>query len=121
MSAPIQVQNSTLPVSEIHSNTAQTLIHVTEDKLHLALIRYKNALEARSKWQTPGALLITLIIVFATSEFKDALMVPKASWQAFFMMATVLVFGWLVIDLYRAVRVRSQKIEDLVSAIKNIK
>lgn len=113
-----EIQPKQIPVSVIHSNTELTLIQITEDKLRLVLLEHLSKVETKQRWHFPLGVLLALVPMFLTSDFKDFATVEKASWKAFFMIAFVASFVWLLNSLRRAFV--STSLDGLVQQIKNI-
>lgn len=118
MTAPGQVQSNQITVGSIHTNTEQTLIQITEDKLRLALIGHLGKLELKNRWQVPLGVLLALVPVLLTSEFKDVAWIDKATWKAFFMFASVAAVIWLIVSLRWAFG--SATLDNLVEKVKNV-
>lgn len=118
MSAQGQIQPNQITVSAIHSNTELTLIQITEDKLRLVLFEHLSTVEAKRRWQVPLGVLLALLPMFLTSEFKDFAGIERATWKAFFLLATLAAVIWLLISLRFAFTAASA--EQLVEKIKNI-
>ena len=118
MSTEGQIQPNQITVSAIHSNTELTLIQITEDKLRLVLFEHLAAIDSKRRWQVPLGVLLALIPMFLTSDFKDFGSVEKATWKAFFMLTTVAAVVWLGVSLQAAFQ--SITAEKLVERIKNI-
>ena len=118
MSTPINGQllsNQSVPIRKTHGDLSQEVITITVDKLSLLLNIHVRSMEQRRSWIAPFTSLITIIVIFATSTFKD--FVFKAStWEAFFLMACVMNVIWLVISLISAACAKS--VGDLVKIIK---
>ena len=104
------VQNTSL-----HLNVGQNTIVITEDKVKLCLLEHLGRLEARREWMTPAGVLLTLVLTFATTSFKDFLLVA-ATWQAVFVIASALTTGWLLFALRRAWNAPS--VDDVVGVMK---
>jgi len=113
-----QVQTNQITVGSIHVNTEQTLIQITEDKLRLVLLEHLGKLESKNRWQVPFGVLLALIPVLLTSDFKDVASVDKATWKAFFMMASVIAGAWLLFTLRWAFT--TVLLDHLVQRIKNV-
>ena len=118
MNTPGQLQTNQVIVSSIHTNTEQTLIQITEDKLRLTLITHLDKVNSKSRWQFPLGVLLALVPAILTSDFKDFAWIDKATWRAFFMLAAVGATGWLIFGLHRAFG--SATLDDLVEKIKNV-
>lgn len=105
------VQNTT-----VYANLDQDALIITEDRVRLCLLKHLNRLEARRHWIAPAGILVTIVATFMTSTFKDFLYLKGATWQAIFIVAGVLTFGWLVWASVRAFR--APGIEDVVATMK---
>lgn len=108
---------TTITVDQIHNNTSQEIIHITSDKLRLALLGHLDCLAKRNAWHVPLSLFASAVVVFFTSTFKDVLGVKADKLEfAFFIFAAV-CFAWLVSALF-GLR-KAATIEDLIEIIKN--
>lgn len=105
-----------VPVTETHENTAQEVIKITVDRARLVLFQHKDALEAKRAWVAPLGLVITIILVFITSNFKEFFGFKADTWAAVFLIGLALSFYWLVCAVCRAVR--SAGIEDVINKLK---
>ena len=101
----------------IHWNLEQDTIITTEDKLRLCLHNAIDRLDAKRKWWTPSALLVTLILALTTTEFKKQFTIPAATWQAFFLLVAVVSLIWTVMAIWKAKGVKVS-VESIVSEIK---
>jgi hypothetical protein len=102
--------------SKVHINLSQDVIVITEDRFRLCLIDHVNRLAAKERWLAPVSLFLTLIIVFATSTFRDFVF-PAATWQAVFLIGTVASAIWSAVALIKAFRTNT-KLDTLVSDVK---
>lgn len=118
MSTQGHVQPNQITVSAIHSNTELTLIQITEDKLRLVLTDHLSSVEAKRRWHVPLGVLLALIPMFLTSDFKDFANVEKSAWKAFFMFVTLGALAWLVMTIRGAFK--SCTLDQLVEKVKNI-
>lgn len=119
MSTQGQIQPGHIPISVIRSNTELTLIQIIEDKLRLILLQHLADVESGKRWQFPLGVLLALIPMFLTSDFKDFAWIDKTTWRAFFLFATVAAIAWLVLAI-RATR-KAGTPDQLVERIKNSK
>ena len=104
-------------ISQVHNNTDQELIQITDDKLRLILSEHLSAMERTKDWIAPLGVLLSVIGVFVSAEFKDALLLKAAVWQAIFILIGISSTIWLVkclIDRYRC-----PSMEDVIVTIKN--
>jgi uncharacterized membrane protein YqjE len=106
----------TVEVKAVHTNLQQEVIQITEDKLRLVLSNYLTALEQRKSWIAPLGLLLTIIVVFSTSTFKDAYF-KASTWEAFFLMGGFLTCIWLILSVIKAIN--TKKIDDVLTEIKD--
>ena len=101
----------------IHWNLEQDTIITTEDKLRLCLHNAIDRLDAKRKWWTPSALLVTLILALTMTEFKDQFAIPAATWRAIFLILTGGSIIWALVAICKAIRVKIS-VESIVSEIK---
>jgi len=104
-------------ISQVHNNTDQELIQITDDKLRLILSEHLSAMERTKDWIAPLGVLLSVIGVFVSAEFKDALFLKAAVWQAIFILIGIISTIWLVkclVDWYRC-----PSMEDVIVTIKN--
>jgi hypothetical protein len=103
----------------IHKNVNQEIIITTADKIRLVLISTKEILASQREWWTPAGLLLSFITTLCTADFKDAWALSKATWEALFVIMTILSIVWLVITLCNLVKFWGQ--DDVNKIIKEIK
>lgn len=115
-SSPQFDEGTSVLVSEVHSNTDQEIVVVTIDKLQLAVLEHRNALEGSRAWQTPLGVVVAISLTLTTADFKDALKIPKDTWLAIFILSLVISIGWLIRNLWLTYKCRQA--EDLVERIK---
>lgn len=118
MNTPGQITAKRIPISSIHSNTKLTLVQITEDKLRLVLIDHLAAVESKKRWHVPLGVLLAIIPVLLTSEFKDVGQIDKATWKAFFMFLSLGAGVWLVAALRTAFT--STTLNELIEKLKNV-
>jgi len=107
----------TVEVAGVHSNTAQELIRITEDKLRLKLLLHLSKIERTKEWQVPASLLIGVVLTLTTADAKDAFGISKYAWQALFLMIAVLSLIWLICTLVRLGK--KPTLEKLILSIKS--
>ena len=103
--------------NKIYWNLESAFIITTQDKLRLCLQNAIGRLDAKRKWWTPLATLLTLVLALTTTEFKDQFTIPAATWHAFFLILTGASLIWAVEAIWKAIRVKIS-IESIVSEIK---
>ena len=106
----------TVDVTAVHTNLQQEIIQITEDKLRLVLNDHVTSIEQKKGWVSPLGILITILVVFLTADFKKAFF-ESSTWEAFFMMSAVLTFIWFVKSAYTAYQAKS--VADIICEIKN--
>lgn len=111
--------NPTITVEKIHTNIQTSIIIITEDKLENAVNKHLEGCKSKEKWATPAGILISLIIMFNTSEFKESFGFSKESWQGFFMFLSFSVLIWLVVNLIDLVKNWGLTSNHLIISIKN--
>tara|TARA_Y100000310_G_scaffold293648_1_gene323392 strand:- start:184 stop:738 length:555 start_codon:yes stop_codon:yes gene_type:complete len=102
------------PVIDIHKNTDQRLILVTQDKTLLTLKRNIARLGKR-EWIAPLSTLTTIMIALITSNFKQALGLGPAEWRAIFIVCGFIAAGWLFTALKHSIN--SDSFHDVISNI----
>ena len=107
--------NLAVDVAEVHVNTSQNVIYITEDRVRIHLITHLQRVEKKRSWVTPLMLLVTIIVVLLTSQFRD-LVLSAATWKAMFVMASLVSVVWLVYALKNARR--SETIDELIERLK---
>lgn len=104
-----------IEIKTVYDNLSQEIVRITVDKLQLRLYEHIKNVETRKEWIAPLGILLTLILVFVTAEFKSAFLNADV-WKAFFLMFAILDSAWLIFTLYRLRK--SKSIEQLIEAIK---
>ncbi|EHK2775604.1 hypothetical protein OL322_004078 [Vibrio vulnificus] len=104
-----------LVVEKVYNNTEQKLIQIPEDKLKLILTEHSTSIEKKGSWIAPLSILITLLAVFVTTEFK-AFYFDAATWRAFFLFLSLGTGIWLILTLIQLCKAKS--IDDVISVIK---
>lgn len=84
-----------------HTNVKQEVILTTADKLRLVLHDTHKHLSAKRDWVTAGGLLVSFLTTLCTSDFRDAYGLKKSSWEAIFVVASILSGLWLIKTLYQ--------------------
>ena len=102
-------------VNEFNLNVAQNIITITEDRLRLHLIGNLKKRERKNAWIAPLGIFLAIMLSFLKTDFKD-IGLKAATWQAFFIIAAILAFGWLI---YSFVQLRKiETIDELIEKIK---
>jgi hypothetical protein len=82
--------------SKVYSNLGQEIIITTEDKIRLCLIEHLSRMEKKNAWVAPLGILLTIIIVFPTTTFREFLFLSADTWKAIFVMAGLMAIVWLI-------------------------
>ena len=111
---------STAPIKSIYQNTEQNVISITEDKLKVILLEYKEKNKLFYSWTTPLGIFISCLLATITSNFVDTLGLSASTWQAVFIMSTIGTGGWLIYAIYYAFNNKKRRsLEDLKKKKKN--
>lgn len=86
--APPQPIPFQLPVA-VFVQTQQTFICISEDKIRNVLRDHASRLNDKWLWLGPFGLFVTFLLVFVTTECKDALGIKKEVWAAAFLLLMV--------------------------------
>jgi len=95
-------------------NIAAHHIVISEDRLRVALARYKDAFAPSSDVVAPFTTLVTLLLTLATADFKAVV------WFNLFLLLTGAVFAWLLVALTRHGSHPKPDVEQLLSDIKGM-
>ncbi|MCH3883223.1 hypothetical protein [Tenacibaculum aquimarinum] len=107
-------------VSQVRINTQSELIEITEDKLENILLKHLSKLNKIKGWLTPVSLLLTILIVLLTAEFKLFWGVEKEVWKAIFILGLVATIIWSIITIINAIKCsKSSTVTFLINEIKN--
>ena len=103
-----------------YNNVSQGVIHITEDKLHVILLKYEGKNKKFYSWTTPLGIFLSCLAATITSDFEKALWFSPDTWKAFFALCTFLSFVWLAFSAFDAWENRNNRgIEHLIEEIKN--
>lgn len=112
-----RVHVTDVPIIEVHRNTDQEIITITEDKLRLIVQNKIFSMEQRNNWITPFTVLLTLILTFCTAKFEPFLGQNPEFWKSMYALITIVMAIWLIICLKK--RKNAITIDDLINNIKN--
>ncbi len=93
-------------------NLDNEILIISTQKLKSVLFEAKSSLGRKDLWITPLILLITLIGLFVTTEFKQFI-VPADTWRAFFIMLSLLSVLWLIWAVCRSLK--SRKVDEILN------
>jgi len=101
---------------EVSINISTSVIVTTEDKLKLVLSEWQHFANSRDAWIAPVGILISILMTLITADFRKVLL-EAAVWQAIFWVTLALVFGWLLLTLWK--RPKNKSRDDFIRQIKN--
>jgi hypothetical protein len=102
--------------SRYYTNIGQKIILTTEDKIWLCLHEHLSKIEKRKGWISPLSILLAIITVFFTTDFKSFLSIKAETWEALFLLGLILSAVWLLYAIIQAIR--SPTIQNIVDEIK---
>ncbi len=79
----------------VHKNIGQEIVVTTVDKVRICLMETRDCLTTKREWATPLALCLALLSTLVAADFRDYLL-PKAVWQAMYILGTIIAGTWLV-------------------------
>lgn len=88
-------------ISHVYSNVSQEIVEITTDKLTLILKDHVTRMETHASWQTPLAIVLTLLLTLCTTDTRVAFGLSAEIWKAILIISWVLSFFWLVRCLWR--------------------
>lgn len=107
-------------VSEVRTNTQSELIEITEDKLENILLKHLNKLNKIKGWVTPISLLVTILIVLLTADFKSFFGMNEEVWNAIFVVSLIVTLIWSIKAIFKAIKYsKNSTISFLINEIKN--
>jgi hypothetical protein len=104
-------------VHEVHSNLTAEVIEITSEKLELILRANLSCLERENSWHAPLGILVTIILVLLTTNFKTSFGLSAEIWNAVFIIACALTGFWFVKALCN--KNKSLSVEQLLDKVKN--
>lgn len=108
---------SKAPIKTVHTNIDQELIVTTEDKVRLCLNTHLHRAERRREWIAPLGLLISVIGMFVSADFKNAAGLSAAEWRAFFFVSGLISAGWLLYAISLATN--PPTVDTMIQELKN--
>lgn len=106
-------------VDNFYDNTQSNVIRITDDKLKVVLLENKESLKRNNDFIAPLSLLISLILTFCTTDFRDFLTIGAPVWKALYLFLTIGSVIWLIIEL-RHIR-KTVTIDQLIDQIRRQK
>lgn len=103
-----------------YNNVSQGVIHITEDKLHVILLEYKERNKKFYSWTTPFGIFLSCLVATVTSDFENAIWFSPDTWKAIFVICTGISGLCLLCSAYDAFNNRKNRgIKHLIEKIKN--
>jgi hypothetical protein len=90
---------------------------LTVDRAKVRLMEHLHRVGGRWDFAVPAGILATLIATLCATDFKNSLGVPKDTWHAVFLVASVVCVVWAVALVPKAIR-RKTTIDDLIELLK---
>lgn len=84
-----------------YDNTATDFIKITVDKLKWKLPKLQEGKTYRDAFISSLGVFVGILLVFATTTFKEAFQISPYTWQAFFMMLLLASGGGAIYSLYK--------------------
>jgi len=106
-------------VGDFYDNTQSNVIRITDDKLKVILMENKQSLSGSTDFLAPTTLLLSLILTYCTTDFREFLKVSAAVWQGFYFFLTLGTIAWLVIVL-RKIK-QSISVDQLIELVRKQK
>ena len=104
-------------VKEFYDNSQSNIVRINDDKLKVILLENKNSITKNNNFLTPLTLLISFILTFCTTDFKEFAKISGSTWQAFYIFCGVASFIWLILELLKIKK--SVSVDQLIATIKN--
>ena len=104
-------------VHEVHSNLTAEVIEITSEKLELILRDQLSCLTSENSWHAPLGILVTIILVLLTTDFKSSFGLSADTWSAIFIMSTFLSLLWLIKSFVK--KIKSLTVEQFLDKVKN--
>jgi hypothetical protein len=111
-----QLTENIIQDSAMSINLGEHIITTTEDKVRLACMTHLKRTSEKNAWVAPASILLSIVVVFVTADFKEALGFPAATWRAVFMI----VGFWSLVSTIRGARaaVRAPSVDEFVNVLK---
>lgn len=103
-----------------YTNVSQGIIHITDDKLKVILLEYKDKNKQFYSWTTPLGIFLSCLLATITADFKNTWLISASTWRAIFILATIGTAVWFIITVIQAFNNRKgRNIDELIDKIKN--
>lgn len=103
-----------------YTNVSQGLIHITEDKLKVILLEYREKHRQFYSWTTPLGIFVSCLFATITADFKNTWIFSASTLQAICILCTITAAVWSFCAGRKAFKNRKgREIDDLIETIKN--
>lgn len=92
----------------VKDNIGKSIIATDEARIKVCINNHLQKIEQKKGWVTPMSLFLAILIVFPTTEFKDWGL-SKSTWEAFFIISSIIFFLWLLKSIFSALTSGSSK------------
>lgn len=107
-------------IKDLHENTSQRIIAVTEDKVRLWLHALRGVFHWTRDWKTSGGFAATFCTTMFAAEFKPFLGLPKEMVIACFGILSIASSAWFIFAIVQCVRFRGESSDEaLISRLRN--
>lgn len=103
-----------------YTNINQGFIHITEDKLKVILLEHRNKNSQFYSWTTPLGIFSSCLLATITSNFEENFGISASTWEAIFIICTVITGIWFICASIKALKHRKgRNIDELIEKIKH--
>ena len=103
-----------------YTNISQGIIHITEDKLKVILLQYKDKHLQFYSWTTPLGIFLSCLLATIISNFENTWGINASTWQAVFIICTIGTGGRsLCAGINAFMNRKGREIDALIETIKN--
>ncbi len=106
-----------LQQATVHLNFDQNLVIITEDRLHLCLRNHLECIDSKKAWIAPVSLFVAFVTTLCTTTLKDTIGLSASTWQALFVLLSIVSFVWSIYAVVGALRNKSS-LRTLLDEIK---
>ena len=85
--------------------------------LKYKLLEFLKKLERKKDWIAPLGILITIVLTFVVSDFKDKFGLTSEQWRFIAYLSLVITFVWLLNTVFIAIK--SVTIDDFIQELEN--
>jgi len=112
------VLQSSEMLGKVHTNIAQDIIVITDDRVYRVLSPWCQSVEKCSSWVGPVSLTVTIWLTLLSATFQDKFGISKEEWSALFVFGGIVATIWCICTLYRCMCKRPQTLDQLLEQLK---